>query len=101
VKKNSWLASASKGATHQRYEIRTVTDFFKVPEDRRRICLREFHSWLAIQEGVTALLTAAGDSMETPIPPDAIHWHNEVFTWIDDGKATIGVQMVDRKTSGN
>lgn len=45
--KSPWLADAAKGATGETYEIRTVEDFFKVPEERRRICLREFHSWMS------------------------------------------------------
>lgn len=61
---NPWLANAADGATGETYEIRTVVDFLKVPAARRRICLREFHASLALQEGITALLCAASDSLE-------------------------------------
>lgn len=94
--KNPWLADAKRGATGATYELRTVADFFKVPEARRRICLREFHSMMAIQEGTTALLCAAGDALHTPISPNDLHWQMDVFRWVDDGKATISVQMVCR-----
>src|SRR5688572_8587838 len=87
-KRNPWLASAAKGATGGAFEIRTVADFLKVPEERRRICLREFHSWMAMGQGVRDLLLAVGDSMQTPIPPEAITFRTDVFRWHDDGKAT-------------
>jgi hypothetical protein len=93
AKKNPWLAAASIGATGNTYKIRTVTDFFLVPEDRRRICLREFHAWMAIQEGITALILAMSDTLDVGVKPEHLHWRNEVFRWVDDGKASIGVEI--------
>jgi hypothetical protein len=93
AKKNPWLIAASAGATGKTYEIRTVTDFFLVPEDRRCVCLREFHSWLVIQEGVTGLLTAASSALDGGLKADDLHWQNGVFRWVDDGKGCIGVEM--------
>lgn len=85
-----WLVDAAVGATGQTYEIRTITDFFRVPDGRRRICLREFHAWLGLQEGVTAMLTAPGPHA---IRADQLQWKNDVFRWSDDGKAIFNVIM--------
>jgi hypothetical protein len=47
-----------------------------------------------MQERVPALLRAVGESMGTPLPADAITMiEPDVFRWIDDGKATISVQL--------
>jgi hypothetical protein len=90
MNKSPWLAKASVGATGATYEIRTVADFFKVPESRRRICLREFDAWMAVKEGVSNLITIAGKGAVTA---DQFVWHRDVFRWVDDGKATISVEM--------
>ena len=96
--KNPRLDDAAAGATHQTYEIRTVADFLKVPEARRRICLREFHSWLDIQASITNLLCVASETIngaDDALKPENIRWQNQAFNWNDDGKATISVQMVE------
>jgi hypothetical protein len=92
-KKSPWLADAAVGATHQTYEIRTVADFFQVPEDRRRICLREFNAWLMLKEQVTSLLCAASASLDADLKPSDLRWETDVFRWNDDGKAVLSVQM--------
>ena len=97
MKRSPWSGSAATGATGETYEIRVIADFLNVPQSRRRICLREFHSWLAIQEDMKQLICAAGDALNTPVPPDALHWRNEVFRWVDDGKATITVRLEEHK----
>lgn len=99
--KNPWQASASQGATHAVYEIRTVADFLKVPEARRRICLREFHSWLGIQADITALLVAASDASGGGLKPENFHWHTDVFRWNDDGEGCISVRMVELPKSAD
>ena len=91
--KSPWSVDAAEHATLKTYEIRTVADFLIVPEERRSVCLREFHSWLAIQEGVTALLLAANDALEGDLKREHLHWQNDVFRWNDDGKACISVEM--------
>jgi hypothetical protein len=80
-----WEMSAKVGATGQRFEIRTVADFLTVPEDRRFVCLREFHAWLTMGEGIAALLGIAGDTLGASV--NAV-FKSDVFVWIDDGKAT-------------
>jgi hypothetical protein len=92
--KNPWLASASDGATGQTFEIRTVKDFLTVPEDRRRICLREFDAWLSLQVSVKDLILAAANALGTSLPDDAIQMQEaDVFRWIDDGLATMSVTL--------
>lgn len=93
ARKNPWLADAAIGATGETYEIRTVADFLKVPTERRRICLREFHSWLDIQKSMIDLLCAASDALDGGLKPEHFTWRNEVFRWVDDGKAVMSVTM--------
>ena len=92
---NPGLEDAEKDATHQVYEIRTIQDFFTVPSDRRRICLREFHAWMMMQEETTTIVCATAERIAEPgsLKPSDLHWHNEVYRWSDDGKATITVQI--------
>ncbi len=93
-----WSADAEPGKTGATYEIRTVVDFLKVPEARRRICLREFHSWMAMQEGVAALLEATADTLGGDLKAGRdFNFTNDVFAWIDDGAATITVNMLQRE----
>lgn len=95
--KNPWLADAAVGATGETFEIRTVQDFLKVPEDRRRICLREFDAWLTMQVAVIGLVHAAGDALGMQLPPDTIQMvEPELFRWIDDGLATATVQLLEQ-----
>jgi hypothetical protein len=91
--KNPWLADASDGATGCTYEVRTVKDFLLIPADRRFIALREFHSWLHVQQAFMDLLLAAAESLGTPIPAESMKFNNDVFRWVDDGKATIGINI--------
>lgn len=94
MSESPWLSDAAKGATGQTYEIRTVADFMKVPESRRYVCLREFHSWLSIQVSIVELFMAVADGMGTPLPSDAIQMQEpDVFRWHDDGKATVSVHL--------
>jgi hypothetical protein len=61
-----------------RYEIKTIEDFLMVPEDRLDECLHEFKTCL----GVVRL--AHGTKY--------FAWHG-VFTWVDDGKKDIKVNL--------
>ena len=89
--KSPWLADAAKGATGETYEIRTVFDFLKVPEDRRRICLREFHAWLMLHESIQSLIQAGLEAAGAPIQSEAISFRGDCFRWVDDGKAIMTV----------
>ena len=100
MSKSHWSANAANGATGIRYELRTVADFLKVPEDRRCICLREFHAWLYMQEAVPDLLVAASESLGGGFTRDDIRLREaDVFAWVDDGKATISVEFHDESAS--
>lgn len=93
-KKSPWLADAAIGATGETYELRTVSDFLKVPEDRRYVCLREFHAWLYMQRAVADLICASAASLGETLPRECIHVRNgDVFRWMDDGKAAINVTI--------
>jgi hypothetical protein len=93
-KKSPWSSDAAVGATMQDYEIRTVADFLKVPEERRYVCLREFHSWLHMQQAVVDLLVACGAQ------PEQVRMRNpDLFTWKDDGEATISVTLHEAGTA--
>jgi hypothetical protein len=98
--KNPWLEDAAKGATGETYEIRTIADFFKVPEARRYVCLREFHAFMTMQEGFVDLLCAAGDALEAPMLRSAIHMQTDVYRWHDDGKATVSIHLHPRASHG-
>lgn len=65
----------------EHYHIVTVHDFFKVPEDRREICLREFLVWMAMVEATECLLSG----LETEPVAD--------FHWIDDDEHTAVVSV--------
>ena len=88
--KSPWLANAATDATGKTYEIRTVADFLKVPEERRRICLREFNAWLTLIVAVPDLLVAAGASKDSIALREP-----DVFRWRDDGKATMSVEIIE------
>lgn len=66
---------------NEEYHIATVHDFFKVPEDRRELCLREFLVWLRMVEAVQRLLSG----LETEPVAD--------FHWIDDDEHTAIVRV--------
>jgi hypothetical protein len=66
-----------------RYEIRTVADFYAVPESRRGLCLHDFRLWLDVMSGLRGLL---GDIA-------GVHARTDVFQWIDDGKHDAEVNI--------
>jgi hypothetical protein len=88
---DGWDRDAADGATGRSFEIRTVADFLKVPADRRRVCLREFHVWLAIPEAVMGAVRATAEAMGQPAPE--LRPKLDVFVWHDDGKATASVEI--------
>ena len=91
--RSPWSVDAATGATGQVFEIRTVADFLKVPEARRRICLREFHAWLHIGQATVDLFEVVGQSLGYESIRDAIAPQYDVFRWHDDGEATVSVQI--------
>lgn len=88
-----WLADAATGATGQTFEIRSVEDFFKVPEGRRRICLREFHVWMSMLDGMEELFGATRDALGIPAEACGVKGKRDVFVWYDDGLAEARAEM--------
>jgi hypothetical protein len=72
-----------------RYEIRTVSDFLNVPEDRRPLCLKEFAVWVELVANLKSMFDGI------PFTED----FSEKFVWVDDGKgtATIAIRTPDGK----
>lgn len=75
------------------YEIKTVADFLKVPEDRIGQCLAEFEGWLRLARSdqtdglLRTLLGANGKFL------------NDCFYWRDDGKPGLScVNLIDKDT---
>lgn len=58
------------------YEIRTLSDFFKVPNDRIEDCLKEFAVGLEFLKANHELMGLENGQME-------------FFNWTDDGKKNI------------
>lgn len=85
------------------YDIRTVADFLKVPEDRIGECLREFRIMLDMARATTSLLGNIADSMADE--PGAKHKRGDVhfvmldrFEWIDDnlGEAHLTIDVAEK-----
>lgn len=70
----------SKAST---YTIRKIADFLKVPEDRRELCLREFHVFLDMVQHSSAFLAG----VEAPVKPV------DAFVWVDDDLHTAKVTV--------
>ena len=68
----------------ERYTVKAVTDFLKIPPDRRDMALSEFGTWLKLIEAYSAI---CGPALKTP----------EAFDWIDDdkGEAHIALSVDD------
>lgn len=72
--------------SEQRYEIRTVADFLKVPEARWEACLKDFRCWLEV-------LRAVQPFQEAGI---GVRMNAEFFGWIDDDKhdAVVNIAII-------
>jgi hypothetical protein len=62
------------------YEIKSLVDFNKIPQDRLDACLAEFKVWL----GIANLATIAGAIASG-------------FTWIDDGETNISINLTAKE----
>jgi hypothetical protein len=65
-----------------RYEIKTISDFLKVPGDRLDACLEEFKTGLAMARLIEIM--SAGKEHPAPL---------ERFVWIDDEKRNVTVNL--------
>lgn len=73
----------------QSYEIRTLDDFLKVPDDRLDACLAEFADAIRIQRRIQSTFDSIG----------AVEIFGKSFTWIDDGKNNMSI-TVDEMEAG-
>ena len=64
-----------------RYEIATLADFVKVPQDRLCDCLAEFAAFVELIGDIEAMLQDASKATRINIALKP-----SVFTWIDDGR---------------
>lgn len=69
-------------ADGKRYEIRTVADFYQVPDESLEACLADFAAHLLISKAVMA---TARDGVR--------HLNPDVFMWIDDGQHNVNVTI--------
>lgn len=69
-----------------RYELRTVKDFFLVPEERRGDCLHDFGLWVSVMISLDELF---GDIK-------GFRSKTDVFAWLDDGRhdAVLSVNVL-------
>lgn len=68
--------------TGKLYEIRTVAGFFKVPVERRELCVSEFLMWMKVCDTTEELL----GKLVAPV--------RTVFRWIDDDKGEVHTRIV-------
>ena len=70
------------------YEIQTVADFLKIPEDRQADCLSEFADSLDTARTMIEIVKAAGIAAGVDTNPTF-----GPFIWIDDGKRDQTVEV--------
>lgn len=75
------------------YEILTVGDFLKVPEDRIGACLKEFAVAIELWRNGLGLLGAIADDV-VPSDQEKPRWEPGAFTWIDDNKRTATLKVM-------
>lgn len=68
--------------SEDKYEIATVEDFLKVPEDKLSECLKDFASWV----GMVRLVRDLGPEIVK------LREHGN-FVWTDDGKREANIHL--------
>lgn len=81
----------------ERYEIKNVWDFAKVPDERLDFCLQEFAVAVRMSRASIELLDALAEGKGAPKGLFAL---TDTFTWIDDDEktATMTIQVGDEVT---
>lgn len=83
--------------TPQRYVIKDVGDFLKVPADRRAACLVDFAAFLTFMDKVAIEV----DTVKWP-EPLTVSLSKSHFIWVDDGKIGIdGIQLQVEQKDAN
>lgn len=82
------------------YEIRTLDDFAKVPDDRLDVCLSEFAVAVRMHRGTEEVLNALAREY-FPAGNNPVSVKPLRFVWIDDGetdfKLTVDIQAGDQR----
>lgn len=68
----------------RRYEFRTVADFIALPYDKLDACLTDFRAWCLLITGFRDDVRLGGTLSIK---------NGDVFTWIDDGKHEIALNI--------
>ena len=78
------------------YEIRQIEDFYNVPEDRLFACLDAFGNCInahrAMKQSMKEVARCFGHNK------DAAETDFNHFTWIDDGKNDITIEIATEET---
>lgn len=72
-----------------KYLIRSVSDFFKVPEERRALCVKEFGDWHRMIAAVRNAGRIVSDALGVPAP--VITSDLSTYEWIDDDLGMCGL----------
>jgi hypothetical protein len=76
------------------YELVTLKDIFdKIPPDRIEACLHELAAAMKEVKSMNELVDATGDIVDV-----SLAWP-DVSTWIDDGKRTLGLIVLEPDSS--
>ena len=90
------MSAPLDGASPKEYEIRTLTDFAKVPPERLAQCLSEFAGWVnmarEVAEAQELLRDLTGDP-EGVLLMDCFHW-------IDDSEPGLKAINIITKETG-
>lgn len=79
-----------------RYEIKTVSDFLQVPEDRIEFCLAEFLECIRTFWGFYRIIEAITEQDGVAMQPDFADFPS--FTWIDDGAKNQYLDITERES---
>lgn len=83
------------------YEISTIKDVFnKVPTDRIRDCLNELGVLLSQAAAMRDMIKSVADATGVEYTDDQIAQLPDVFTWEDDGKGELSLNIGSRDEHG-
>ena len=78
-----------------RYEIKTVSDFRKVPPEKQSECLQDFAEWLSLMQHHKHIESLMDELADTS---GAFSTVMDTFIWVDDGQR--GVSKVEVSVRG-
>jgi hypothetical protein len=77
------------------YQIETVADFLRVPEDRIADCLAEFADYLTMARGIIEQAEIAGEVVGVPVTAQI-----DPFKWVDDGRQKRRIEIMGGDPKG-